>query len=80
MTLPDLLGLLGVFITLIAYFLLNIKKISSEKTAYPILNIIGSVLILYSLFFEWNIAAFVMEICWLLVSFYGLSQVFVSKK
>jgi len=79
MTLPDLLGLLGVFITLAAYFLLNIKKISAEKTVYPVLNIVGSGLILYSLFFEWNIAAFVMEVCWLLVSFYGLYQAMMNR-
>jgi drug/metabolite transporter superfamily protein YnfA len=80
MMLPDLLGLVGVFITLVAYFLLNTRKISAEKYTFPVLNAIGSVLILYSLFFEWNISAFIMEICWLLISCYGVWQVMRNNK
>jgi len=75
MTLPDGLGLFGVFLTLIAYLLLNIRKMSSHSIGYSSLNIIGSSLILYSLYYNFNISAFAMEICWLLISVYGLYKV-----
>lgn len=70
-TVGDFLGLVGVTVTLIAYLLLNMRKISSEKLLYPLLNAIGSVLIISSLICDWNLAAFVMELAWLLISVYG---------
>ncbi len=73
--LPDFLGLFGVFLTLIAYLLLNIKKIPADSVVYTGLNIVGSTLIIYSLYFDFNISAFAMEICWLLISVYGMYKV-----
>lgn len=69
---PDVLGLLGVFLTLVAYLLLNIEKIPANSITYSGLNIAGSLLIVYSLYFDFNISAFAMEICWLTISVYGL--------
>ena len=68
----NILGLLGVFITLLAYFLLNIHKISSRSLLYSILNATGSALVIYSLFYAWNLPAFIMEFIWLLISFYAI--------
>lgn len=72
MELPDVLGLFGVFLTLVAYLLLNIEKLKSDCVTYSGLNIVGSSLIIYSLYFDFNISAFAMEICWLMISVYGL--------
>lgn len=71
-TVADTIGLLGVFTTLVAYILLNIDKIASQSFMYVGLNALGSLMILYSLIYNWSLAAFVMESCWFLVSFYGL--------
>lgn len=68
----DIIGLIGVLLTLIAYFLLNINKIRPDKFYYPFLNSVGSAMILYSIFFAWNISAFVMEVCWLTISLSGV--------
>jgi len=68
---PNLIGLLGVFITLIAYCLLQLGKIDSTDFSYSISNALGSVMIMYSLFYAWNIAAFLMEVSWLSISLYG---------
>jgi len=76
MTFPDALGLFGVFLTLVAYLLLNIKKIPADCVTYAGSNTVGSTLIIYSLYFDFNISAFAMEICWLLISLYGLYKVF----
>jgi paired small multidrug resistance pump len=75
MALPDVLGLIGVFFTLVAYLLLSIRKMSSHSVGYPSLNMIGSALIIYSLYYDWNISAFVMEVCWMLISIYGFYKV-----
>lgn len=73
-TFHDYLGLLGVFITLIAYVLISIRKMNPIGLSYPSLNAIGSLLIIYSLLYKWNPASWWMEISWLLVSLYGVYQ------
>lgn len=70
--LPNFLGLLGVIITLVAYGLLQTGKLDAAMKSYSILNIIGSALIVYSLCFDWNLSAFVMESAWCAFSIYGL--------
>lgn len=73
--LPTCLGLLGVSLTLFAYALLQMEKLKAEMVMYCLLNIIGSALILYSLWFDWNFSAFIMEGMWLILSVYGLWRV-----
>lgn len=68
----DIIGLIGVLLTLVAYFLLSINKLRPDKFYYPFLNCVGSLMILFSLFFAWNLAAWVMEICWLAISLLGV--------
>lgn len=70
-SLPEIIGLIGVCITLIAYFLLSIRKMKLEKIGYPAFNALGSIMILYSLYYDRNLAATVMEVCWLSISLYG---------
>jgi hypothetical protein len=68
----DIIGTVGVLFTLLAYFLLQIDKITSTGRTYSILNVVGALLILYSLYFNWNTPAVIMEVAWLLISIYGL--------
>lgn len=72
MNFADGMGLLGVLLTIVAYFLLNIQKILAHSLSYTSLNALGSLMILYSLCYHWNFAAFVMESCWLSISLYGM--------
>lgn len=69
---PDIIGVIGVILTLLAYFLLQINKMRPDKLYYSLLNAIGSVMILFSLFFVWNLSAWLMEFCWLLISISGV--------
>ena len=68
----DLIGLIGVFIVLLAYFLMQTDRLDSKSTLFSILNIVGSVCILISLFVDWNLSAFIIEVSWILISFYAL--------
>jgi hypothetical protein len=71
-TLPDAAGLFGVFLVLIAYALGVAGKMSPEHRGALLLNLIGSLLILLSLWFKPNIAAIAMEAAWALVAVFGL--------
>lgn len=65
-------GIIGVILVLIAYLLLQLDRLSQDAISYSLLNVIGSILILYSLYFYWNLASGVIEAAWLIISIYGL--------
>ena len=70
----DFLGNVGVLLILLSYLLLQMKKIKSQSMYYSLMNATGALLILVSLYYNFNLSAFVMEIFWLLISLYGLWQ------
>lgn len=72
MTIPDLIGLCGVALILIAYFALQTERLSSEDWRFSAINGLGAILIMISLYFTFNLASFVIEIFWLIISLYGL--------
>jgi len=72
-------GIIGVILILVIYFLLQWGKVRPKSFMYSFVNLLGGIGILYSLFFAWNLSAFVMEIAWIVISFYGLVCYFVRK-
>ena len=66
------IGLLGVAIIVVAYFANQQRWLSSEDWRYPVANLAGSLLILVSLFVEWNTPSVVIEFFWIAISLYGL--------
>ena len=79
-TLYDVLGIGGVVIILIAYLLLQIEKLSIQDWRYSAANALGAILILVSLFFSFNLASFIIEIAWLLISIFGLFKALSSRQ
>ena len=76
----DTIGLTGVFCVLLAYFLLQTHRIQMEDLRYSLLNCVGAALILVTLFFNFNLASFVIELCWLAISGYGLIRGLTRRK
>jgi hypothetical protein len=79
MAIHDFIGLTGVSIIVTTYFLLQIHKLSSTDIKFSVLNIIGSLLILYSLLFNWNLPSVIIESFWILISLIGVYKYFKSK-
>lgn len=69
---PDLVGLVGVILILIAYYLLQAEKYSASDSGYLKLNVIGSALLLFSLCYNWNLSSVIIEIIWLVISVWGI--------
>lgn len=69
---PDMIGVLGVILTLIAYYYLNLGKWAPDSLKYLLLNLFGSCFLMFSLFFSWNLASAFIEIAWILISLLGL--------
>ncbi len=72
--------IIGVVLVLLAYFLLRINKINQNQVIYFLMNLLGSGLILISLYFTWNSASVIIEFAWLLIILLGLIKVIYLKK
>lgn len=66
------IGLAGAALIVIAYLLLQSGRLESRSLSYSIVNGLGACGIIYSLFFEFNLSAFVIESFWLAISLYGV--------
>jgi len=73
-TIYDILGTFGVGIIVLTYILLQVERIRSEHVLYSILNAIGALLILISLYYSFNFPSFIVEFFWLLISLFGVGK------
>jgi hypothetical protein len=76
----DVIGILGVVMILIAYYFLSVGKWISDSMLYQVLNFAGAWLILFSLYFHWNLSSVVIEIAWIIISIMGMIRVVRLRK
>ena len=75
----DIAGLIGSAIVIIAYFATQAGWFSANDPRFAWANLIGAALIIVSLMMDWNLAAFVMEIFWILISIFGLVRYYAHR-
>lgn len=75
----NIVGLVGVAAILTAYFLLNLNKIAAKSMTYLSFNLVGAVLVLYSLWFHWNLSSVVIEFAWITISLIGIFRLWKNK-
>ena len=75
----DIIGSVGVATIILTYVLLQTERIKSDALLYSILNAAGASLIIFSLFFNFNFSAFIVEFFWVLISIYGIVKYFLKK-
>ena len=79
MTLPNILGLLGSAIVIVAYFAVAQGSITGDSRTYYVANLVGAVLIFTSLWWEWNLPAAIVELFWGAISAYGLIRAALAR-
>jgi hypothetical protein len=68
-----IVGLVGTLLTLLAYFLLQARRLNGNGLVYQLLNAFGALGVALSLLFgKFNLAAFLLEVVWLAISVYGI--------
>ena len=75
----DIVGSLGVGLIIVTYVLLQLEKLRSTDLLYSLLNGIGAVLILISLFYSFNFPSFIVEFFWLLISLFGIGKYLLKR-
>lgn len=77
---PDVVGVVGAIILMIAFLLLQLGRLSSNDLSYSILNAVGAGLIVFSLFYNFNLSAFIVELFWIAISLLGLVRVLRNRR
>jgi hypothetical protein len=76
----ELAGFVGAAIIVAAYFAMQQRWLNALDWRFPAANLIGSLLILVSLWFEWNFPSVVIEIFWALISLVGLVRSLAERR
>ena len=80
MSLPDIAGVIGVGLMLCAYAFGQLGRLDMTRPPALLMNFSGSLLVLWSLTFRFNLPAFLMETAWALVALYGLVRVAMRRR
>jgi len=75
MVIVDILGWLGAFLLLLAYFLLVHKNLTSRSKMYQWLNIMGALLLAINNIYLSAYPSFVTNIIWFLIGLYGIFHI-----
>ena len=68
-----IVGLAGMIVTLVAYFLLQAQKLHGNGLVNQLMNAIGALGVALSLLFgTFNLSAFLLEAVWFVISIYGI--------
>jgi len=70
----DWAGLVGVALTLLAFYLLQADRLRGDGLSYQLMNAFGAFAVLLSLLYAFNLSAFVLEGLWLGISIYGIAR------
>jgi hypothetical protein len=70
-TFPDVIGLIGVALYVGAYASLQLGILGLSDLRYSILNAVGGIAVIYSLIWNFNLAAFVTQVLWLAFTVIG---------
>ena len=80
MLLSDLIGWLGAFFLLLAYFLLVHKDLTSRSKMYQLLNILGALMLGINTYVKGAFPSFITNMIWVLIGLYGLLHIIKIKK
>jgi hypothetical protein len=73
-------GVIGVLLILLAYGGAQLGRLEPRRAPALLLNLCGAGLILWSLAYRFNLAAFLMEAAWALVALLGLLRLLLARR
>ena len=76
----DVVGLAGTLMILVAFFLLQVGRLSGNGIPYQLLNLFGAGGVLLSLAGAFNVSVALLEGAWVLVSAYGLLRTLRARR
>jgi hypothetical protein len=68
----DWVGLAGTASVLLGFYLLQAGKLHGQGIVFQLMNLLGALGILVSLYGKFNLSVFLLEATWALISGYGI--------
>jgi len=78
-SLHDFVGNIGVVLILGSYYWLQAGKTTVEDMSYSLVNGLGALLILVSLYRDFNLSAVIIELVWRAISIYGVWRIWLRR-
>lgn len=75
----NVVGLIGSALFLAAFAYANASP-KMDKLLFNAANLVGAILLLASLSVHFNLAAFVLEVCWAVIAMIGLVQAILARR
>ncbi|MDB5715289.1 MAG: hypothetical protein JWO15_2686 [Sphingomonadales bacterium] len=75
----DAVGIAGSVLFIVAFMYANAVE-NMDKLLFNALNLIGAILLLYSLSIHFNLASTVLEVAWAIIAFVGLVQAIRARR
>lgn len=72
----DVVGFFGIMLIVGSYFSLQTDRIAKEDLSYSLANGIGALCVLFSIAFQFNLSAFLVELFWVVISLIGIIRFF----
>ena len=66
------IGFIGMAFVVVAYLFLQTNKYTIRSLEYQLLNLVGAILLLISLFVHFNLGSFIIEVFWIIITLYGI--------
>lgn len=79
-SISDFIGVLGVFLYLFAYFIMQLGYIRGQSYSYPIINMLAAAFIIVSLFESPNVYSLVIQVSWIVISIFGISRIYLMSR
>lgn len=76
----NVVGIAGSALIILAYFLLQVEKLSADQLEYSLMNLFGAAAVVFSLCFNFNWSAFVIEAFWIGISLIGLIKALSTRR
>jgi hypothetical protein len=67
-----IIKVIGFILLLLAYFMLQQKKLKSQSTLFNLLNLFGAGGVLYSYFYVFSLEGFIFFAVWIVITFFAL--------
>ena len=76
----DTIGIIGVALILVAYYLVTHGRVQADQLSFHGMNFLGAILIFVSLMHTPNIPSIILEICWIIISLMGMRKALKARK
>jgi len=68
----DWIGIVGALLVLFAFYLLQARRVSGTGLVYQLMNLVGALGLLTSLYGKFNVSVFIVQTVWVAISVYGI--------